>query len=163
MILEQIPANFNMVRHAINVEFVTDKVLPDSVIMEDLYQPMAEMEVRRRIPSLANANPPITSVTTLDEIVTQLSLSEDERLSLKLAVVYSIAAKLVFAISERKSFSTGETSEEMLTIDWSERYSYLIGISNKHYADLGAPIVVSGGTIPVFEKAESERERYGAS
>ena len=157
MILEQINANFDMVRHAINVEFITDKVVPNEIIMEDLYQPAAEMELRQRIPSLAV----FSASDTLEMIVTQLGLSDNDKLALKLSAVFLIAAKLVFAITERRAFGAGEMNQEFLSVNWEVKYTYLLRRANRYMTDLGAEGGSGSYVAPVFRICKSEREING--
>lgn len=134
--------DYPSIRSAITIDLVTEALLPNAVIAQTRYHPMAERDVRSAVPKLSD----LTSTSTFDdalkalhgvETLTAAHRESDEALILKAMIAARTAYRLFPRIRQIVRIQAGEESEDYAKTDWDALRQDLLDEYNGYVGDLG--------------------------
>ena len=131
---EETTEDYQSVRNAIMTDLITEASLEDSVIAGPLFHPMAEIDIRSKIPKFRELG--ITDSHTLDQIVSMLGYDNEQKLKLRAAVITRTAYRLIRRVRQLASFQAGEESEDYEKTDWDKLREELLAESNGYVDEL---------------------------
>ena len=126
--------DYQSVRNAIMTDLITDASLEDSVIAGPLFHPMAEIDIRSKIPRFKAVG--ITGAHTLEQIVSMLGYNDEQKLKLRAAVITRTAYRLIRRVRQLARLQAGEESEQYEKTDWDKLREELLAESDGYVDEL---------------------------